>query len=329
MNEIKTVAIDMFGGDNAPEPQIKAVHDYLEDFQEAHIIMVGDKKILEDHFPAEPNSRFEIVHASDVIGMDEPFSRRILDRKESSMALAINQVATGKADGVVSCGNTAALVAFASTKLQRLSTPSGKISPALATTFPSNSLPSLVLDLGARPDCSDVDLYYLGLMGKVYAEKILKRAKPILGLLSNGSEESKGNELTKAAFKLLINYPYFQGNAEPQDVLDGNFDVIVASGFDGNLGLKWIEATTKFLLTQMKDMAITESQIGMLRAINKKIGYEANNGAVLLGLLGVCLKGHGKSNAEACYSLINAAFRAIENDVNSAIMAEFAKYPLK
>lgn len=325
----QTVAFDMFGGDHAPTPQIKAVRDYLEDYQEANIIMVGDKKILADHFSREPNSRFEIIHASDVIGMDEPFSRRILDRKESSMAVAIDQVAKGLADAVVSCGNTAALVAFASMKLQRLSTPKGKISPALATTFPSNSLPSLVLDLGARPDCSDIDLYYLSLMGKVYAEKILNRPKPRVGLLSNGSEESKGKELTKAAFKLLIEYHFFAGNAEPEDVLSGNFDVIVASGFDGNLGLKWIEATTKFLLTQMKGMASTESQVELIKAINKQVGYEANNGAVLLGLHSICLKGHGKSDAEACYSLIDAAFRAIENDVNSAIEAEFARYPLK
>jgi glycerol-3-phosphate acyltransferase PlsX len=326
---MKKIAFDMYGGDLAPTPQIDAVARYLKDHPDTFITMVGDQAKLIGRVPSELSDQFEIVHASDVIGMDEPFSKRILARTQSSMAVAIDQVAIAKADAVVSCGNTAALVALASTKLQRLTTPSGNISPALATTFPSNSLPSLVLDLGARPDCTDIDLYYLGLMGKAYAEKILKRDKPILGLLSNGSEESKGKELTKAAFKLLINYPYFQGNAEPQDVLDGNFDVIVASGFDGNLGLKWIEATTKFLLTQMSGMASTESQIALLNAINKKIGYEANNGAVLLGLLGICLKGHGKSDAEACHSLIDAASRAIENDVNSAIMAEFAKYPLK
>jgi glycerol-3-phosphate acyltransferase PlsX len=326
---MKKIAFDMFGGDHAPEPQIIAVTKYLKDHPEAFITMVGDQEILTGRVPSELSNQFEIIHASDVIGMDEPFSKRILARTQSSMAVTIDQVATGKADGAGSCGNTAGLVAFASTRLQRLSTPNGKISPALATTFPSLNRRSLVLDLGARPDCSDMDLYYLALMGKVHAEKILDRPKPTVALLSNGSEDSKGNELTKAAFKLLVGYPFFAGNAEPEDVLTGKFDVIVASGFDGNLGLKWIEATTKFLLTQMKGMATTESQIELLKAINKQIGYEANNGAVLLGLLGIFLKGHGKSDAEACYSLIEAAFRAIENDVNSAIMAEFNKYPLK
>jgi len=319
----------MLGGDHAPESQIKAVTQYLKDHPDAFITMVGDQEILTGRVPPELSSQFEIVHASDVIGMDEPFSKRILARTQSSMAVTIDQVATGKADGAGSCGNTAGLVAFASTKLQRLATPNGRISPALATTFPSNSLPSLVLDLGARPDCTDIDLYYLALMAKVYAEKILDRPKPTIALLSNGSEDSKGNELTKAAFKLLIEYPFFAGNAEPEDVLNGKYDGIVASGFVGNLGLKWIEATTKFLLTQMSGMASNESQIALLNAINKKIGYEANNGAVLLGLLGICLKGHGKSDAEACYSLIESIFRAIKNDVNSAIIAEFNKYPLK
>ena len=326
---MKRIAFDMLGGDHAPESQIKAVTQYLKDHPDAFITMVGDQEILTGRVPPELSSQFEIVHASDVIGMDEPFSKRILARTQSSMAVTIDQVATGKADGAGSCGNTAGLVAFASTKLQRLATPNGRISPALATTFPSNSLPSLVLDLGARPDCTDIDLYYLALMAKVYAEKILDRPKPTIALLSNGSEDSKGNELTKAAFKLLIEYPFFAGNAEPEDVLNGKYDGIVASGFVGNLGLKWIEATTKFLLTQMSGMASNESQIALLNAINKKIGYEANNGAVLLGLLGICLKGHGKSDAEACYSLIESIFRAIKNDVNSAIIAEFNKYPLK
>ena len=326
---MKRIAFDMPGGDFAPTPQIEAVIQYLRDHPDAFITMVGNQEILTGCVPSELSDQFEIIHASDVIGMDEPFSKRILARTKSSMAVTIDQVAMGKADGAGSCGNTAGLVAFASTKLQRLATPNGRISPALATTFPSNSLPSLVLDLGARPDCTDIDLYYLALMAKVYSEKILDRPKPTIALLSNGSEDSKGNELTKAAFKLLIEYPFFAGNAEPEDVLNGKYDGIVTPGFVGNLGLKWIEATTKFLLTQMSGMASTESQIALLNAINKKIGYEANNGAVLLGLLGICLKGHGKSDAEACYSLIDSIFRAIENDVNSAIMAEFAKYPLK
>ena len=325
----KTVAFDVFGGDLAPLPQLHGICQYLKDHPEANMILVGNDNTIANNLPIELVSQYEIVHSEDTIRMNEPFSRRILDRTKSSMVIAIDQVVSHRADAVVSCGNTAALVAFASTKLQRLVTPSGKISPALATVFPSNNLPSLVLDLGARPDCTETDLYYLGLMGKVYAEKILNREKPTVGLLSNGSEESKGKELTKQAYKLLVNYPNFIGNAEPDDVFNGKFDVIVTTGFDGNLGLKWVEATTSFLLNQMKAIAETDSQKQMLKEINKKVGYEANNGAVLLGLHSICLKGHGKSDAEACYSLIDAAFRAIENDVNSAIIAEFNKYPLK
>lgn len=324
------IAFDFMGGDRAPLAQIDGAVRYKQTHPDDQIILVGDEKMFRKHLSEDGQASFELVPTEDFIRMDEKFDHSTLRRRKSSIAVATNLVYCGQAKAVVSCGNTAASVGFAASTLSRLMTPTGNIFPALATTFPSLGQPTLISDLGANPDSHAITLYHLGLMCKVYAEKILGRVEPKIALLSNGTESSKGNELTKEARRLLEKYPFFQGYAEPDDVFAGKFDVVIADGFLGNLSLKWVEATTDFLQSQIKSLTTDNPQPKLIRAIHSKMSYEANNGAVLLGLReGIGLKGHGKSDPEAVASLLGAAFRMIKYDLSSAIEAEFALYPLE
>jgi len=320
------IAIDAMGGDFGPEPIIDGVIQALDE-KEFLPILVGDTEQILQHLPQYYLEQVEIVEASDVISMSDS-ATQALKRKESSIYKAVELVRDKKADGVVSAGHSGATMALATLRIGRLPDIS---KPALATIMPSLSpiTNTLLLDVGAVTDCTAKNLYEFAIMGEVYAQKVLGLRKPSVGLLANGEEDSKGNSLTKEAFKLMKgNVPGFKGNVEGSDIFNGSVDVVVCDGFTGNIALKASEgvASTIFDLMKTQIRKSIPAKIGALlmkkkvfTKLKNKVDYAEYGGAPLLGVNGCAIISHGKSNAKA---IKNAIFQAIaynDSDVNSAI----------
>jgi len=288
---------------------------------------VGDIEQILQHLPQYYLEQVEIVEASDVISMSDS-ATQALKRKQSSIYKAVELVREKKADGVVSAGHSGATMALSTLRIGRLPDIS---KPALATIMPSLSpiANTLLLDVGAVTDCTPQNLYEFAIMGEVYAQKVLGLRKPSVGLLANGEEDSKGNSLTKEAFKLMKgNVPGFKGNVEGSDIFNGSVDVVVCDGFTGNITLKASEgvASTIFALMKTQIRKSIPAKIGALlmkkkvfKKLKNKVDYAEYGGAPLLGVNGCAIISHGKSNAKA---IKNAIFQAIaynDSDVNSAI----------
>jgi len=248
-----------------------------------------------------------------------------LKRKESSIYKAVELVRDGKADGVVSAGHSGATMTLATLRIGRLPHIS---KPALATIMPTISSKTLLLDVGAVTDCTAQNLYEFAIMGEVYAQKVLGLRIPRVGLLSNGEEDSKGNSLTKEAFKLMQDVPGFKGNVEGSDIFNGSVDVVVCDGYTGNIVLKASEGvvSTVFDLMKMQIRKSIPAKIGafmmkkkVFKKLKQKVDYAEYGGAPLLGVKGCAIISHGKSNAKA---IKNAIFQAIaynDSGVNDAI----------
>jgi len=320
------IAIDAMGGDFGPEPIIEGVVQALDE-KEFLPILVGDREQILQHLPQYYLEQVEIVQASDVISMSDS-ATQALKRKESSIYKAVELVRAKKADGVVSAGHSGATMALSTLRIGRLPDIS---KPALATIMPSLSpiANTLLLDVGAVTDCTPQNLYEFAIMGEVYAQKVLGLRKPSVGLLANGEEDSKGNSLTKEAFKLMKgNVPGFKGNVEGSDIFNGSVDVVVCDGFTGNITLKASEgvASTIFALMKTQIRKSIPAKIGALlmkkkvfKKLKNKVDYAEYGGAPLLGVNGCAIISHGKSNAKA---IKNAIFQAIaynDSDVNSSI----------
>jgi glycerol-3-phosphate acyltransferase PlsX len=326
------IAIDAMGGDFGPEPIIEGVIQALDE-KKFLPILVGDTEQILHHLPQYYLEQVEIVEALDVISMSDS-ATQALKRRESSIYKAIELVRDKKADGVVSAGHSGATMALATLRIGRLPDIS---KPALATIMPSMSpiANTLLLDVGAVTDCTPKNLYEFAIMGEVYAQKVLGLRKPSVGLLANGEEDSKGNSLTKEAFKLMKgNVPGFKGNVEGSDIFNGSVDVVVCDGFTGNIALKASEgvASTIFDLMKTQIRKSIPAKIGALLMKKKvfiklknKVDYAEYGGAPLLGVNGCAIISHGKSNAKA---IKNAIFQAIaynDSGVNSAIEALLIK----
>ena len=242
------IAIDAMGGDFGPYPIVEGV---LLALREANFkaLLVGEEEKIASLVPFKYRNKIDIVNAEDVIGMDDS-ATEALKRKNSSIFKAIELVRNKKAQAVVSAGHSGATMSLATLRIGRLKNVSR---PAIATLMPtSREKKSLVLDVGANVDCKAEHLFEFAVMGEAYAKKILKCSSPKIGLLSNGEEESKGDELTKNAFKLLKKLPSFIGNVEGNDIFGGNVDVIVCDGFVGNIVLKTAEGVAHTIGTFMK-----------------------------------------------------------------------------
>ncbi|MBI5562330.1 MAG: phosphate acyltransferase PlsX [Deltaproteobacteria bacterium] len=326
------IAVDAMGGDHAPaavvEGAIKAASE-----RGLHIILVGDKERvtseLERHGCADP--RITVEHASEVVLMDESPAQAIRKKKDSSLKVCFDLVNAGKADAVVSAGNSGAAMAagiflFKKTK--------GVDRPAIAVTVPTKKGPAILLDVGGNVDCKPANLVQFAVMGDVYARCVLKMERPRVGLLSNGEEEAKGTDLTREAHGLLkktsINYI---GYIEGRDIYHGDVDVVVTDGFVGNVVLKLTEGLIEAFTSMLKDeiMASTPSKIGYILAkgaftrLKRKLDYAEYGGAPLLGIGGVCIISHGRSNPKA---IKNAIFRAHESSagkVNDHLVEELTR----
>jgi glycerol-3-phosphate acyltransferase PlsX len=269
---------------------------------------------LLDEYLGDEDLPIIIHHASERIGMDEKAAHAVRSKRDSSLRVGLKLVREGKAAGFVTAGNTGAAMATAKMVLGALP---GVDRPALATPMPtSKGNPCVLLDVGANVDCKAQNLEQFAVMGEMYARSVFKIAKPRVGLLSIGEEESKGNELTREALPLLKALPiHFIGNVEGRDIFNGNADVIVCDGFVGNVALKTSEGIGRFVRDVLRtslNKTVT-AQVGALlsrRAFNdfrRRLDYTEYGGAPLLGVRGVCIIGHGSSNDVAIYNGIRVA----------------------
>jgi len=316
------IAIDAMGGDHGHAPIVKGTIDALAE-ADFIAVLVGNKSLLEPLIPPHLRARVEYVESSDVIAMSDS-ATDALKRKDSSIFKAVDLVKQKVADGVVSAGHSGATMTLATLRIGRIK---GVLRPPLATLMPTaKGTKSLVLDVGANVDCSAEHLYQFGIMGEIYARDILGLTRPKMGLLSNGEEKSKGNEVTKEAYTLLKDEPNFIGNVEGSDVFKGNVNVVVCDGFIGNILLKSAEGVSesiiKILKTHIKKSPIAIAGAMLMKKVfgllKKQVDYAEYGGAPLLGIKGCAIISHGKSNAKA---IKNAIFQAV-NFANSTINAD-------
>ncbi|MBU1669432.1 phosphate acyltransferase PlsX [bacterium] len=319
------IAIDAMGGDFGPEPIIEGVIQALD--EKSFIpILVGDREQIISFLPQYYLDKVEIVESTDVISMSDQ-ATQALKRKESSIYKAVELVRDAQANGVVSAGHSGATMTLATLRIGRLPHIS---KPALATIMPNKSLraKTLLLDVGAVTDCSAQNLYEFAMMGEVYAQKLLGLSNPTVGLLSNGEEDSKGNALTKEAFKLMHKVPGFKGNVEGSDIFNGSVDVVVCDGYTGNIVLKASEGvvSTVFDLMKTEIRKSIPAKIGafmmkkkVFTKLKEKVDYAEYGGAPLLGVKGCAIISHGKSNAKAIKNAIFQAMAYHDLGVNKAI----------
>ena len=318
------IAIDAMGGDFGPEPIIEGVVQALEE-KKFLPILVGDKTEILSLLPQYYIDKVEILEAGDVISMSDQ-ATNALKRKDSSIYKAVELVRNKEADAVVSAGHSGATMTLATLRIGRLPHIS---KPGLATLMPSiTDIKTLVLDVGAVTDCTPQNLYEFGAMGEAYVQKILGIKSPRVGLLSNGSEESKGNALTKEAFGLLKGLKGFIGNVEGKDIFNGSVNVVVCDGFTGNILLKTSEGvvTTVFDLMKQYIRRSLPAKIGALMMkkkvfanMKKQVDKDEYGGAPLLGIDGCAIISHGASSAKAMKNAIFQAILYTQSDVNSEI----------
>ncbi len=318
------IAIDAMGGDFGPEPIVDGTIQALRE-KNFMPILVGDKEEILSLLPASFINRVEIVEASDVIAMGDQ-ATNALRRRESSIYKAVELVRDKHADAIVSAGHSGATMTLATLRIGRLPHIS---KPALATLMPTlGAYKTLVLDVGAVVDCKAQNLYEFGAMGEAYVEKIMGIENPQVGLLANGSEPSKGNELTKEAFKLLEHLDGFIGNVEGRDIFNGSVNVVVCDGFTGNILLKASEGVVSTIFSMMKQhiRRSLPAKFGALlmkkkvfASLKKEVDYEEYGGAPLLGVDGCAIVSHGSSSAKAIKNAIFQAISYTKSDVNAKI----------
>jgi glycerol-3-phosphate acyltransferase PlsX len=324
------IAVDAMGSDRHPKPEVEGALLAARHYG-VKVLLVGPEELLHRELAAHPSARHlpvEVVNATEVIGMDEKAAQAVRTKRDSSMHVGLRLVKDNRAVGFATAGNTGAAMIAGKMVLGALP---GVDRPALASVFPTSAgklKPSLLIDVGANVDSKPHNLAQFALMGEMYYRAIFKNPKPTVGLLSVGEEEVKGNELTRKAHTLFKELPInFVGNVEGRDLYNGKVDVIVCDGFVGNVALKISEGlveAVRFLLKESLTSTIT-SQVGALLArkafanFGRKLDYAEYGGAPLLGLKGVAIVGHGRSNANAIKNAIRVAKEFYESGINMEI----------
>ncbi|GAK00273.1 phosphate acyltransferase PlsX [Geomicrobium sp. JCM 19055] len=323
------IAVDAMGGDNAPKAQVAGAMAAVKAFDQISIVLVGDEEQINEHLNAHP--RIEILHTDEVITNEDAPTRAVRRKKNSSMVLAVREVREGRCDACISAGNTGALMTAGLLHVGRID---GVERPALAPMLPTiDGEGFLLLDVGANIEARAEHLYQYGVMGDVYLRQVKNRKTPRIGLLNVGTEEGKGNELSKAAFEQLQGGKFeFVGNVEARDVLNGVCDVVVCDGFSGNILLKTIEGTAESLFTILK-AELTSTTMNKLAAgvlkpsfknIKEKMSYSHYGGAGLFGLKAPVIKAHGSSDHTAIYHAVRQAMQMIEEKVPEVIAKELS-----
>jgi glycerol-3-phosphate acyltransferase PlsX len=330
-----TISIDGMGGDDAPGMVVEGAARALERLAEVEFLLVGDEERLAPlvgGFPALAGV-CRVVHTKEVVTSEEKPSAALRTGRRSSMRLAIDAVAAGEAAGVVSAGNTGALMAMAKFVLKTLP---GIERPAIATYLPTLRGETVMLDLGANVVCDAENLVQFAVMGEVFARNVLGLDKPSVGLLNVGEEDLKGHEEVKRAAAILqqSGLPIrFHGFVEGDDIGAGTVDVVVTDGFTGNIALKTAEGTAKLFGVALRSClrGSLRGRLGAwlarpaLLAFKRRVDPRRYNGALLLGLNGVCIKSHGGTDAIGFANAIRVAVNAAREGVNEGIKEDYAK----
>jgi len=315
------------GGDFGPEPIVRGTIEALRAYR-FEAILVGRKAEILPLIPGGFKDKISIVEADDVISMSDA-ATDALKRKESSIYKAVELVRNGEAEGVVSAGHSGATMSVATLRLGRLK---HVLRPALVTLMPNEKKKrTVLLDVGANVDCKSEHLAQFAVMGSCYAHDIWKIGVPSVGLLANGEEESKGNELTKETYKKLKGMKGFVGNVEGRDIFNGSVDVVVCDGFIGNLVLKSSEGVASAISYLIKDyirkspIAITGALLmrRVFKLLKKELDYAEIGGAPLIGVKGCAIVSHGKSNSKAIKNAIKQAIDFVNTGVNDHIERAF------
>ena len=327
-----TIAIDAMGSEQAPRPEVEGGLQAARELG-VRALLVGREELLRRELVRHPHHGLpvEIVHASEVITMGDKAAKSVRQKRDSSIRVAARLVRDGRADGLVSAGNTGAVMATVKIVLGALPRVDR---PALAGVFPtSKGTAAVMIDVGANVDCKPHHLEQFAVMGEVYSRAIFGIARPRVGLLSIGAEESKGNELTREAYPLLERLPLnFCGNVEGHDLYNGKMDVIVCDGFIGNVALKISEGLVETVRYMLKDAlsSTISAKVGYVLShrayadLKRRLDYSEYGGAPLLGVKGVCIICHGNSNANAIKNAVRVAAEFHKRRINERIEAELA-----
>jgi phosphate acyltransferase len=318
------LAVDAMGGDHAPKEIVLGVKRALSEFNDIEVILYGDENQIKQYIT--PDERLTIVHTDEVIAATDEPVRAVKRKKNASMVLMAQAVNNGEADACISAGNTGALMTAGLFIVGRID---GIERPALAPTLPTlDGKGFLMLDLGANVDAKPEHLLQYAIMGSIYAERVRGINNPRVGLLNIGTEDKKGNELTKRTFQLLKDAPiHFIGNVESRDLLEGPADVVVTDGFTGNMVLKTIEGTALSVFSMLKKTftSSTKNKLAAglvksdLKQMKNMLDYTEYGGAGLFGLKAPVIKAHGSSNEVALYNAMRQAREMVKHNVSNTI----------
>lgn len=326
------IAVDAMGGDHAPQAIVEGVMLATKEYPEIEFQLFGKESEIRKYVTDETN--IKIIHTDEKINSDDEPVRAIRRKKNASMVLAAQAVKNGEADAIFSAGNTGALLAAGLFIIGRIKNVER---PGLMTTMPvfSETADGFdFIDMGANADNKPEHLRQYAVLASYYAKNVRQVANPTVGLLNNGTEESKGSELTREAYKLLANTPEinFIGNVEARDLLSGAADVVVTDGFTGNATLKSIEGTASALMTILKDSILESGLKGKmgalllkdaLRGMKHKVDYSTYGGAVLFGVKAPVVKTHGSTGPEAVKYTIRQIHKMLESQVINDLITYF------
>jgi len=326
------VAVDAMGGDNAPAVEVEGAVAAAREWN-IPIVLVGDRTRVAAELEKFDTRNLDITihHASEVVGMHDSASDAVRKKKDSSIRVAFNLVQQKSASAVVSAGNSGATMAAGMFVLKRVK---GIDRPAIATIVPNLDSQTLVLDVGGNVDCKPLHLAQFALMGEVYARQVLGKERPRVGLLSNGEEATKGNELTRDAHRQLSSAPFnYLGYVEGRDIYNGKVDVVVCDGFVGNVVLKVSEGLAEAIFTMLKREIGGRffAKLGFLmarpalRAFRKRVDYAEYGGAPLLGIEGTGMICHGGSSVLAIKNAIHMAREAVLQNVHGRLATQLQR----
>jgi len=326
------IAVDGMGGDFSPQAVVEGCVEAVKEL-DVDIIITGPEAQINRYLTKSGynQGKISVLNTSEVISTNEPPVMALRKKKDSSLVKALNLVKDGVADAIISAGSTGALMAGATLIVGRIK---GIDRVALAPMLPGKNGSFMLIDSGANVDCKSEYLLQFALMGKVYFENVLNIKNPTIGLINIGTEEEKGNELTKSVYKMLKQTDFnFVGNVEPRDVSSGNTNILICDGFIGNTILKMYEGVASNIFEMLKQettVSVTSKVGGLLlkpvfKKLKKRFDYSEYGGSAFLGSKGVCIKAHGSSDAKAFKNSVNVAFNCCQNNIISKISTELER----